>query len=370
MRILALNFGSSTLKYALFAGTGEEPATAGNAALPSAAAALELVRQHLAGAEVDAVAHRVVHGGSRHTVAAPFSAETEREVQELLSLAPRHNKLALAGLRGARAAWPEAAQVAVFDTAFHASMPPRAATYAVPAAWREAGVRRYGFHGLSHQHVLESVARRLGTQREAPRVISCHLGNGASVCAIQGGRSIDTSMGFTPLEGLVMGTRCGDLDPGAIPYVASRLGISLQAIEQALHAESGLAALAGHGGDMRRIEAAAAQGDAAAQFALEAYAYRVLKYIGAYAAAMGGCEAVAFTGGVGEGSPTVRGRVGERLAFLGLHLAARANASPQFDAAGVAEIQESGSSGRLLVVRAREEWVMARETRRILVEAS
>lgn len=367
MRVLALNFGSSTLKYAVFTASEEQPSMSGTIVRPqTVGGALDEVRRQWAGHPPDAVVHRVVHAGEPRSGAALFDQDTERQVERAVALAPVHNVQALEALRRARVIWADAIQVAVFDTAFHNCMPAHASSYAVPLAWRQAGVRRYGFHGLSHQHVLEAVAKRLRVPRGTLRLVSCHLGHGASVCAISGGRSIDTSMGLTPLEGLIMGTRCGDLDPGVVPYVARTLGLSVGEIEHALNTESGMAALAGHGGDVGRIEAAAALGDQSAQLALDAYTYRLCKYIGAYAAAMGGCDAIAFTGGVGENSAVVRASATRRLAFLGFRPQPGLNTSPAFDAGGVAEFQESRSSGRLLIVQAREELAMTREARKLL----
>lgn len=368
MQILCLNFGTASLKFALFGADGdvvledhmEQPA--------SVKRALHEVRGRLitVGAEVNAVGHRVVHGGGRYTQPAFHDADLERAIEALAPLAPQHNPMALEALREAARLWPGLPQVAVFDTAFHASIPEHASCYAVPNAWRQAGVRRYGFHGLSHQHVMEAVSLRMGRRASLLRIISLHLGNGASACAIDKGRSVDTSMGFTPLEGLVMGTRCGDLDPGVVSYVARTLHLSVCDMERALYEDSGMKALSGAGSDLRAIESAAAAGEASAVLAIEAYAYRVRKYVGAYAAAMGGCDAIAFTGGVGENSERIRVMALKGLEFLGMSLDAANNAAPQFDRNGVAPL--SGSDARIpcFVVRAREEWMIARETRRLL----
>lgn len=363
MEILALNFGTSTLKYALIAADDPMPRPAHVIERPATPAdGIAAVQNALASRVAPgAVVHRVVHGGPHRSAPAVVDAALEREIEAQLPLAPQHNGLALAGLRSARAAWPRVPHVAVFDTAFHADLPAYAACYAVPAAWRAAGLRRYGFHGLSHRHVMNAVAGRLGRPASDLRIVSCHLGNGASACAIDGGCSVDTSMGLTPLEGLIMGTRSGDLDPGAPAFVARTLGLETGAIERALYEQSGMAALAGHGGDLRRIEAAADAGDAQADLALAAYAYRIRKYIGAYAAAMGGCDAVAFTGGVGEHSTGVRRRVLTQLGFLGLELDPARNEHPQLDAQGVSELQTAGSRAHILIVQAREEWAMVRE---------
>jgi acetate kinase len=368
MEILALNFGTSTLKYALLRADDAQPAPASVIDRPATpASAIAAVRRAMPPGRVpDAVVHRVVHGGPHRSAPAVVDRSVERDIEAQLPLAPQHNLLALEGLRTARAMWPEAVHVAVFDTAFHAQLPEHASCYAVPAAWRKAGLRRYGFHGLSHRHVMDAVAQRFARDASALRIVSCHLGNGASACAIAHGRSVDTSMGLTPLEGLIMGTRSGDLDPGAHAFVARTLGLQQAEIERVLYEQSGVAALGGHGGDLRLIEAAAAAGDAQADLALAAYAYRIRKYIGAYAAAMGGCDTVAFTGGVGEHSAGVRRRVLAQLDFLGLLLDEDRNQEPQLDDAGVAELQALGSPARILLVQAREEWAMVREALRLL----
>jgi acetate kinase len=365
--VLALNVGTATLKAALFDADAPRPAAqVGFHATRDAENAVAQVRRAFEACVAPAVvAHRIVHGGRDHTAAVRVDDAVEQALEALVPLAPLHNAAALQVLRSARRAWPGVPQVAVFDTAFHAGMPERAARYAVPAAWEQAGLRRYGFHGLSHQHVMEATAARLGRPAAELRIVSCHLGSGASVCAIERGASIDTSMGLTPLEGLIMATRSGDLDPGAAGYVARTLGLTLPEIESALYRDSGLKALTGLDGDMRAIEAAAQAGDAAACFALEAYAYRILKYVGAYAAAMGGCDALVFTGGVGENAPGVRQRVLERLGFLGAALDDSANATPAFDDDGVAGVH-AAKSLPVLVVRAREEWLVARQARALL----
>lgn len=368
MQILALNFGTASLKFTLFAADGAVLAQGLLERPASARQGLGEVRARLAetSAKLDAIGHRVVHGGSRYTEPALHDSALERELEALAALAPQHNPLALDGLREGARLWPGVPQVAVFDTAFHASLPDHASCYAVPPAWREAGVRRYGFHGLSHQHVMEAVAGRMGRAAGELRIISLHLGNGASACAIDRGRSVDTSMGFTPLEGLVMGTRCGDLDAGVAGYVARTLHLPLPEIERALYEDSGMKALSGVGSDMRAIEAAAAAGDAPALVALRAYAYRVRKYVGAYAAALGGCDVLAFTGGVGENSRRIRSLVMEGTEFLGTSLDAAANAAPAFDENGMASLHGADARIACFVVRAREEAMIAREARRLL----
>lgn len=370
MRILSLNAGSATLKFGVFDPASASPlieATIDHPAVDEAAFDdIELRLRDAGIGVIDAVGHRVAHGGPCLSEAASIDADVERKIQAAAVLAPQHNPVALAGIRLARERWPGLPQVAVFDTAFHARMPEQATAYAVPQAWRDAGVRRYGFHGLSHQHVLEAVSGALQRVPDQLRIVSCHLGNGASVCAIDRGRSIDTSMGMTALEGLVMGTRSGDLDPGIPGFVVRTFGMDPAQVEAALYHDSGLKALSGIGSDLREIEAQASQGHIGARTALQVHAYRVRKYIGAYAAAMGGCDAVAFTGGAGENSPVLRRRILEGLEFLGLRLDDARNASFGASGAEVAELQSSGSPVAVLAVRAREQWLIARETAAVL----
>lgn len=366
--VLALNFGTATLKYGLFGPEMSAPILSGTIPEPAdVARGIAEVRQALRDQPLPrAIVHRVVHGGPRHGAPLLIDGDVEAELQRLVPLAPLHNRIALEAIAAARDTWPSVPQVAVFDTAFHAGMPARATRYAVPAAWEQAGLRRYGFHGLSHQHAMEAAAAHLDRSPGELRIVSCHLGSGASVCAIERGRSVDTSMGLTPLEGLVMSTRCGDLDPGASGFVARALGLTQEAIEQCLYQDSGLKGWAGEGGDLRRIEEAARAGDTGCLFALDAYAYRIRKYIGAYAAAMGGCDAITFAGGVGENSPGVRGRALAGLDFLGVTLDEHVNEAPAFDAAGIAGINASGERVAVLVVHAREEWLVARQARELL----
>lgn len=373
MHILSLNAGSATLKFGVFDPASATPLMEATIEHPAVDAAafdeIERRLRHAGMPAIDAVGHRVAHGGPRLSEAALVDADTEREIDQAAPLARQHNPVALAGIRLARERWPGLPQVAVFDTAFHAGMPEEASLYAVPQAWRDVGVRRYGFHGLSHRHVLEAVSGALDRAPEDLRIISCHLGNGASVCAIDRGRSIDTSMGMTALEGLVMGTRSGDLDPGVQAFVARRLGLDPAQIEAALYHDSGLKALSGIGADLREIEARARQGHAGARTALQVHAYRVRKYIGAYAAAMGGCDAVAFTGGAGENSAALRRRILEGLQFLGVRLDEDRNESFGASGAAVAELQAPRSQVAVLAVRSREQWVIARETAAVLRRA-
>ncbi len=373
MFILSVNAGSSTFKFGVYDLASAKPLLESTLDRPAVdTVAFDEIERQLRAIGVpalDAVGHRVAHGGPHISKAILVDLDVEREIDRASALAPQHNPAALAGIRLARQRWPSLPQVAAFDTAFHAGMPPHASTYAVPQRWRDAGVRRFGFHGLSHQYVLEAVSDTLGRAPIDLRIVSCHLGNGASICAIDCGRSIDTSMGMTALEGLAMGTRCGDLDPGVIGFVSRSLGMGLDQVEAALYHDSGLKALSGGASDLREIEILARQGHPGALLALEVYAYRVRKYIGAYAAAMGGCDAIAFTGGAGENSPALRRRVLAGMEFLGVCLHEDRNESfaPE---AGIAELHVPNSQVAVLAVRAREQWVIARETAAVLRHAA
>jgi acetate kinase len=275
-----------------------------------------------------AVGHRVVHGGPDFSQPVLVDDDVLAVLRHLIPLAPLHNPANIEGIERARESFPDLPQVAVFDTAFHHGMPARAHTYAVPHEWRQRhDVRRYGFHGTSHAYVSRRVAELLGRRVADVNVVVLHLGNGASACAVMGGRSIDTSMGLSPLEGLVMGTRSGDVDPSLGSYLARVAGLDPQAYDRALNHESGLQGLAGRS-DCREVEQLAAQGDEDAALALEVMTYRLRKYVGAYAVALGRLDAIAFTGGIGEHSVRVREEVLAGLAVLGVELDREANGRP------------------------------------------
>jgi acetate kinase len=274
-----------------------------------------------AGATLAGVGHRVVHGGERFREPTPIDHEVEQAIRALFTLAPLHNPANLAGITAARELLGELPHVAVFDTAFHATLPRQARAYAIPTELAaRLGVRRYGFHGTSHAYVAARAAKLLGEPLAKLRIITCHLGNGASMCAVEHGRSVETSMGTTPLEGLVMGTRSGDIDPGVVLHLMRREGLDVDGIDRLLNKESGLGGLSGVGNDMRDIEARAAAGDDRCQLALEVFCHRVRKYLGAYAAVMGGLDAVVLTAGIGENSPVVRGLILQGLELLGIDL--------------------------------------------------
>ena len=386
--VLVLNAGSSSLKYSLVdAETGAAPATGsveriGEAhgrlqhstgdgrhtsegvfatiaeALTAALAAFATHGPSLQDSEVVAVGHRVVHGGSRFADPALVDDALIEEVRKLVPLAPLHNAANLEGLRVARRLFPDVPQAAVFDTAFHQTMPPVAYTYAVPRTWREEHrIRRYGFHGTSYAFVSREAARLLGRPVDETNLIVLHLGNGASAAAIRGGQSVDTSMGFTPLEGLVMGTRSGDLDPAIHAHLCRELGWSIDAVDNALNRDSGLKGLTGHS-DIREVLALRTQGDEAARLAFDVYAYRVRKYVGAYLAVLGSVDAVVFTAGVGQYTPELRSASLAGLELLGIEIDQARNAEPL---RGPRAISTDVSRVQVLVVPTNEEWEIARQ---------
>jgi acetate kinase len=311
---------------------------------------------------IEAVGHRVVHGGERFTRPVLIGADVLADIERLEELAPLHNAPGLAGIRAARSALgSDVPMVAVFDTAFHASLPDRASRYAIPADLaRRHGIRRFGFHGLSYQSILPRYGHLAGMPPERATLIALHLGNGCSATAIREGRSVDTSMGFTPLEGLVMGTRSGDLDPALLGYLARREGVPVETVEEWLNERSGLEGLSGLSRDMRRLlaEEAAHMG---ARLAIDVFCYRARKYVGAYLAAMGGAHAVVFTGGIGENSPEIRARVLAGMEWCGLRLDPARNAT----VVGVeGRISPPDASLPAYVIPTDEELVIARETAR------
>jgi len=309
--------------------------------------------------EVLAVGHRVVHGGEAFLASTLVTDEVIAAIEDHARFAPLHNPANLVGIRAAQSLFPDVPHVAVFDTAFHQTMPPRAYLYAVPYQYyREHGIRRYGFHGTSHRYLAREGARMLGRAEEETRVITCHLGNGCSISAVRGGHCVDTSMGFTPLEGLVMGTRSGDLDPALVVVLADTLGVEAAEVVRILNKESGLLGLSGRSNDMREVSRAAAQGDERAALALEVFCYRVRKYIGSYLAVLGGADAIIFSAGIGENSPEVRRRVCRGLQELGIELEESANEEVQGTAA---DISAERSRVRVLVIPTDEERVIAED---------
>jgi acetate kinase len=361
MRILAVNAGSSTLKLAAVADDGESESrtlAAAGGALDEAALADALASL----GAVDASGHRIVHGGRRFSGPVRIDDDVVAELRELADLAPLHQPKSLAALDAVRRALPDTPAVACFDTAFHATMDEAAATYALPLEWRERfGARRYGFHGLSHAYAANRAAKLLGRPVEDLLTVVCHLGAGASVTAVDGGRSVDTTMGFTPLEGLVMATRSGSVDPGLLLWLLERVDVSPEAMAHALEHESGLVALAGTA-DMREVLERARANEARSTLALAVYLHRLRAAIAAMAAALGGLDALVFTGGVGERAPAIRAGAAGALAFLGVEI------DPDENEGGVGDrdIAATGAKVRTLVIESREDLELARQVRETL----
>ena len=397
-KILVINCGSSSLKYSFFDSENETNTVRGQVERIGSTGtrlihkgktgdvirelkgggypeALKAMLEELTGkdngvirdpSEISVVGHRVVHGGERFSEAVVINDEILKHIEALSHLAPLHNPVNVTGIKEAQRIFSAVPHVAVFDTAFHSTLPSYAYLYGLPYEYYEKkGVRRYGFHGSSHSYVCLKAAQHLKKRVNELEIVSCHLGNGASLCAIDHGRSIDTTMGFTPGEGLIMGTRCGDLDAGVITYLERETGMKSEQIDQVLNKQSGLLGLSGISGDMREIEKAAMNGDIRAIIAVKAFTYRVRKYIGAYLAAMGGMDVLIFTGGIGQGSAVVRSLALQGLQCMGIHLDDQRNR----EANGFSEtcrISTDDSPVTVLIVPTDEERMIARETLRSL----
>ncbi len=314
--------------------------------------------------EITAVGHRVAHGGEKFFQAVLITPEVKEGIQNCFDLAPLHNPHNYAGIKACEKIFPNSRQVAVFDTAFHQTVPPYAYIYGLPYnLYRKYNLRRYGFHGTSHQYVTEQAALFLERKLAELKVVSCHLGNGASITAIQGGRSVDTSMGFTPLEGLVMGTRCGDMDPAIIPYLMASEGYSLQEITALLNNQSGLYGISGVSGDLRQVIAVADQDNKRAKLAIEVFVYRIKKYIASYAGAMNGLDVLIFTAGIGENSPYIRQECCKDLSFFGIELDPLENKK---HVRQIGKISSANSKVVVLTVPTNEELSIARQTRTVI----
>ncbi|HVP76220.1 MAG TPA: acetate/propionate family kinase [Gaiellaceae bacterium] len=362
MRVLVVNAGSSSLKLSVV-GENDELILAESLPSPSGSVdANELQAAMERAGRLDAVGHRIVHGGSEFIEPVLIDERVVRRLHALSDLAPLHQPKSLHGLEIVSRVLPNVPAVACFDTAFHARMPEAAATYALPPEWRKRwDLRRFGFHGLSHAYASRRAAELAGREIEAFRVVTCHLGAGASLAAVAGGISVDTTMGFTPLEGLVMATRSGSIDPGLLLWLEEHVGMPPSELASTLEHRSGLLGLTGSA-DMRTILAAEAAGDRDAALAIDVYLHRLRAGIAAMTAAMDGLDALVFTGGVGERSAAVRERAAGGLSFLGVALDARANADPQLDA----EIGAPGAGVRTFVIEAREDLQIARDVRGVL----
>ena len=397
MKILVLNCGSSSIKYQLFNIETKEVLAKGGiekigledsflkfnlpngeketikTAIPEHTTGVRLIIDVLTSekygvvksiSEIDAVGHRMVHGGEKFSASTLLTDEVLRDFVACNDLAPLHNPANMKGVDAVKAIAPEMPQVGVFDTAFHQTMPDYAYMYAVPyELYEQYGVRRYGFHGTSHRYVTKRVLDITGMEAEGSRIITCHIGNGGSISAVKDGKSMDTSMGLTPLEGLMMGTRSGDIDAGAIPFIMDKLGLDTHGLSDLLNKKSGVAAVSGISMDMREVDAAANEGNKRAILANTMYAYRIKKYIGAYAAAMGGVDVIAFAGGVGENQGGIREASLEGLEFLGVELDKELNAKMRGEECVLSTPE---SKVKVLLIPTDEELMIASDTYEIV----
>ena len=397
MKILVLNCGSSSIKYALYNMDDRTVMTSGGAervGLPDAFVKVKMpdgekkkimhdIPEHTEGvkfifslltdpeigviqslSEIDAVGHRMVHGGEKFQQSVRINAEVFEAFEAVSDLAPLHNPANMKGIKAVSELMPGLPQVGVFDTAFHQTMPDYAYMYALPYdVYKKYGVRRYGFHGTSHRYVSHRVCEILGVSFGQQRIITCHIGNGASLAAIKNGKCMDTSMGLTPLEGVMMGTRTGDVDGGAITYLMKKMQLTPDQMSNFLNKDGGVAGIATVGSDMRDVEAACKAGDDRARLAIEMYTYRIKKYIGAYAAAMGGVDIIVFTAGVGENQPGLRHRMCEGLEFLGVKIDEDVNATLRGEEK---VISTADSKVKVVVVPTDEELMIALDTQALL----
>ena len=391
MNVLVINCGSSSLKYQVIDSDSEEVLAKGlcerigidgrlvyqpqggekeitDAPMPTHKEAVQMVLDALTnektGAlksldEIDAIGHRIVHGGEKFTASTLINDEVIGTVEECNDLAPLHNPANIIGINACRELMPSVPMVGVFDTAFHQTMPQEAYMYGVPYEYYEKyKVRKYGFHGTSHSFVSKRVAEVMGKDYASLKTIVCHLGNGASICAVQNGKSVDTSMGLSPLEGLIMGTRSGDIDPSAVEFIANKEGLDLAGILNVLNKKSGVEGISGVSSDFRDLEKAATEGNERAKLAIDMFAYRVAKYVGSYAAAMNGVDVICFTAGIGENTGFIRKKVCDRLEFLGITLDAAANDTHGEEI----KISTDDSKVAVYVIPTNEELAIARET--------
>ncbi|GAB6138446.1 acetate/propionate family kinase [Halanaerobaculum tunisiense] len=395
MKILVINSGSSSIKYQLFDMESESVLAKGlverigiegsqleqevngeeieiEQEIPDHSVGMELVIDTLTDSEngvitdvkeIDAVGHRLVHGGEYFEGSVIVDDDVKEKIEECAKLAPLHNPANLMGIEVCEDLIPDTPQAVTFDTAFHQSIPEEAYMYALPYEFYEKhGVRRYGFHGTSHKFVSNCVAEEMDEEIEDLKVITCHLGNGASVAAVKNGKSYDTSMGLTPLEGLVMGTRCGDVDPATVPFIMEQEDLSPQEMDDLMNNQSGLLGVSGVGSDCRDVEEAAENGNHRAQLALDMFVYRVKKYIGSYTAAMNGVDALVFTAGIGENSIDMREKICQDLDYLGVEIDSTKN-----DIRGeVQEISTADSEVKVYVIPTNEELVIARDTKELM----
>ena len=396
MNVLVINCGSSSLKYQLINSDSEEVLAKGlcerigidgrlvyqkegldkeitEAPMPTHKEAIQMVLDALVNpktgavkslAEIDAVGHRVVHGGEKFSDSVVITEEVIAQVEECNDLAPLHNPANIIGIRACQALMPNVPMVGVFDTAFHQTMPEKAYLYGLPYEYYEKyGIRRYGFHGTSHKYVAHKAAEYLEEPIERLKLITCHLGNGSSIAAVDQGKVVDTSMGMTPLAGLMMGTRCGDLDPSVVNYLKYTLNITGHELDEILNKKSGLLGISGVSSDKRDVEEAAAAGNKRAQLASDMLNYQIKKTVGAYIAAMGGVDAIVFTGGIGEHDAAARAKICHHMDWLGIRIDTDKNKHIQGD---VCEITAWGAKVRTLVIATDEELMIARDTKEVV----
>ena len=400
MKVLVINCGSSSLKYQLIDMDGEKvlckglcerigmesstithEANGNKATTPAifpthTEAFHELIKKMTTGAgkciedvgEIDAIGHRIVHGGEKFQSSCVITDEVVDALRELSPLAPLHNPAGILGIETARKVFgPDVPQVAVFDTAFHSTMPPKAYMYAIPYEYYEKyGVRRYGFHGTSHKYVSRKAAEYLEEPIARLKLITCHLGNGSSIAAVDQGKVVDTSMGMTPLAGLMMGTRCGDLDPSVVNYLKYTLNITGHQLDEILNKKSGLLGISGVSSDKRDVEKAAKEGNPRAQLASDMLNYQIKKTIGSYIAAMGGVDAIIFTGGIGEHDADSRAKICHHMDWLGIRIDTDKNRDAHNQKKDVVEITAWGARVRTLIIETNEELMIARDTKEVL----
>mgnify|MGYP001014357784 FL=1 len=397
MKILVLNCGSSSIKYALYNMDDKSVMTSGGAERVGLDGAFVKVKmpngekkqimhdipEHTEGVkfifslltdpeigvikdlkEIDAVGHRMVHGGEKFNKSVVLTDEVLKTFEECIDLAPLHNPANLKGVKAVSELMPGLPQVGVFDTAFHQTMPAHSYLYAIPyELYEKYGVRRYGFHGTSHRYVSQRVCEFLGVNPADKKVITCHIGNGGSIAAVDGGKCVDTSMGLTPLEGLMMGTRSGDIDGGAITFLEKKLGLDADGMSNLLNKKSGVLGVSGISSDMREIDTAVEQGNERAKIALDMYNYRIKKYVGAYAAAMGGCDIIVFTAGVGENQSSMREQVCAGMEYMGIKLDVEKNKTVRGEEA---VISAPDSKVTVCVIPTDEELMIATDTMNLL----
>ena len=397
MKILVLNCGSSSIKYALYNMDDKSVMTSGGAERVGLDGAFVKVKmpngekkqimhdipEHTEGVkfifslltdpeigvikdlkEIDAVGHRMVHGGEKFNKSVVLTDEVLKTFEECIDLAPLHNPANLKGVKAVSELMPGLPQVGVFDTAFHQTMPAHSYLYAIPyELYEKYGVRRYGFHGTSHRYVSQRVCEFLGVNPADKKVITCHIGNGGSIAAVDGGKCVDTSMGLTPLEGLMMGTRSGDIDGGAITFLEKKLGLDADGMSNLLNKKSGVLGISGISSDMREIDTAVEQGNERAKIALDMYNYRIKKYVGAYAAAMGGCDIIVFTAGVGENQSSMREQVCADMEYMGVKLDVEKNKTVRGEEA---VISAPDSKVTVCVIPTDEELMIATDTMNLL----